>query len=118
MLKCKFDWLRFDDNAVDVKTCLSARPEKFRQKIFDLHYDLQAGFYNYVASLAGITIGTFTFVAVEFANLNACQPYQLGESLCKKAEINLATTLTDFKWCLDNQLWYGYQREDCTIILD
>lgn len=118
MLKCKFDWLRFDDDAVDVKTSLSASPYKFRQKLFDLHYDLQQAFYMYVAGLAGITIGTFTFVAVEFSNLNACQPYQLGESKCKKAKLQLADTLIDFKWCLDNNVWYGYQREDCTIILD
>jgi exodeoxyribonuclease VIII len=118
MLKAKFDWLSFFDTATDVKTTLSASPDKFRQKIADLSYCLQDSFYCYVASLLGIKLSTFTFVAVEFMHANICQPYQLNESRRKKSQIELAKTLNDFQWCLEHNKWYGYQREDCTIILD
>lgn len=118
MLKAKFDWLRFDDNAVDVKTTQSAEPEMFRRKLYALNYHIQDQFYCYVSQLLGVNIGTFTFVAVEFSQCSVCQPYQISPTGRKYARIKLMEGLTEFKWCLENDTWYGYVREDCTIILD
>lgn len=118
MLKVKFDWLRFDDEAVDLKTTAqSVKPEDFRRQIINLHYDIQQVFYTYVASLAHINIRSFTFVAVEYGNADICQPYRLSHQRVLKANNTLHASLMEFKRCKANDVWYGYTKEDTTIEL-
>lgn len=118
MLKVKFDWLRFDDDAVDVKTSAqSVKPEDFRRQIINLHYDIQQAFYCYVASILSINIGKFTFVAVEYGAADICQPYTVSHQRVVKANNTMYAALDDFKNCLKTGKWYGYSKEDCTIEL-
>jgi exodeoxyribonuclease VIII len=118
MLKVKFDWRRFDDTAADVKTTLSAKPDDFRRQIYKLHYDLQEAFYTYVASLRGIHLTEFAFVAVEYIHADICQPYVLARKRKLKAMAQLHSALADFKECQSSDRWYGYQKEVLTIMLD
>ena len=118
MLKVKFDWLRFDNDAVDLKTTLSAKPEEFRRQLLKLHYDIQAAFYTYVAGLMGIVVDDFTFVAVEYLHADICQPYTLSRKLKIKANSKLQQALKEFHQCNSTNRWYGYHKEDCTIELD
>jgi exodeoxyribonuclease VIII len=118
MLKVKFDWLRFDDKAVDLKTTLSAKPDDFRRQIQKLHYDIQGAFYTYVASLVGITVDLFCFVAVEYIHADICQPYTLSRKTKIKANMKLQAALKEYKACDRSNIWYGYQKEDCTIELE
>ncbi|MCP4589080.1 PD-(D/E)XK nuclease-like domain-containing protein [Pseudoalteromonas sp.] len=116
MLKSKFDWLKFNNDATDLKTTRSAHPADFRSQLFSLSYDLQQVFYCYVASLAGINIQTFTFVAVEYLNADICQPYQMPPNWVTKAQLKLSKMLSEFDWCKRTNKWYGYTKEDTTII--
>tara|TARA_Y100000780_G_scaffold151768_1_gene136661 strand:- start:1016 stop:2209 length:1194 start_codon:yes stop_codon:yes gene_type:complete len=116
MLKAKFDWLKFNNDAADLKTTRSAHPADFRSQLFSLSYDLQQVFYCYVASLVGINISTFTFVAVEYLNADICQPYQMPANWITKAKLKLGKMLSEFEWCKRNNKWYGYTKEDTTII--
>lgn len=118
MLKVKFDWLRFDDEAVDLKTTAqSVKPEDFRRQLINLNYDVQQVFYTYVASLANITIRAFTFVAVEYGSADVCQPYRLSHQRVLKANNTMYNALMEFKRCKETDVWYGYLKEDSTIEL-
>lgn len=117
MLKVKFDWLRFDDDAVDLKTTLSTRPEKFARQLNDLHYDAQQEFYKYVARLAGIIIRAFTFVATEYVHADICQPYNLSRARSIRASEMVQTGLKDMAECVKTGVWYGWSKEDCTMTL-
>ncbi|MAA92955.1 MAG: hypothetical protein CML21_00325 [Rheinheimera sp.] len=118
MLKVKFDWLRFDDDAVDLKTSAqSVKPEDFRRQIFNLHYDIQQVFYCYVASIAQIHINKFVFVACEYGTADICQPYTLKRNRIIEANNKMHSALIDFKECLATNNWYGYTKEDTTIEL-
>lgn len=117
MLKVKFDWLRFDDTAVDLKTTLSTRPEKFLRQLNDLHYDAQQEFYKYVALLAGIDIHAFTFVTTEYVNSDACQPYVLSATRTIRAKEKVQIGLTDLAKCIETGKWYAWSKEDCTMML-
>jgi hypothetical protein len=118
MLKVKFDWLTFDDNAADVKTTASTKPEKFVRQIRDLHYNIQQSFYTYVASLVGISIRVFSFLAVEYVNADICQPYVLGKRSIATSNAQLMTALNEFVSCSKNQRWYGWSKEDCFMTVD
>lgn len=118
MLKVKFDWLRFDDVAVDMKTTQSVKPQKFLRQIEDLRYDIQQEFYKYVARLQDIPVSEFVFVATEYVHMDACQPYRLSEKRSKKAFNQMMTKLPELTQCEKSGKWYGYVKQDCTMLLD
>lgn len=118
LLKAKFDWLKFDNWAVDLKSTQSTHPEKFKYQIMDLKYDAQQEFYKLVAKLLGVEIQKFIFVAAEYINADICQPYELPEWMVLKAKNEVNSGLSQFKKCLDTDRWYGWSEQDCTIVLD
>ena len=118
MLKVKFDWLRFDDMAVDMKTTLSVKPQKFLRQVEDLNYDIQESFYTYVANLQDIPVDKFIFVATEYVNMDACQPFELSSKRRKKAYTKMMSKLPELKECTETDRWYGYVKEDCTMVLE
>lgn len=117
MLKVKFDWLGFDDTAADVKTTRDTKPSKFLNQIYDLKYHIQQEFYKYVASLAGIEIRRFSFVAVEYTKADICQPYELDQDDTLEAKLELKEALRRFVSCKQSGNWYGWSEHDCTIVL-
>ncbi|WP_240224574.1 PD-(D/E)XK nuclease-like domain-containing protein [Rheinheimera hassiensis] len=117
-LKVKFDWLRFDDEAADVKTTLSSRPEDFKRQISKLNYDIQLAFYSYVAELVGITIKRFSMIAVEYVNADICQPYELGLHRIVKARQRLDNSFKNYVECTQTGKWWGWSKEDCVMVLD
>lgn len=117
-LKVKFDWLRFDDDAADVKTTLSTKPEDFKRQIKKLHYDIQLSFYAYVAELVGIFIGQFSLVAVEYVNADICQPYELQPKTRIAANKALKKAFKEFVECKKTNNWWGWSKEDCVIVLE
>lgn len=108
LLKCKFDWLRFDDEAIDLKTTRSADPTEFNQQMKTLKYDLQEAFYTYVAALLGVQLRDFIFVAVEFETADIVQPYRLGQKRKKNAREQLNRILFSFAKCQAEGKWPGY----------
>ena len=118
MLKVKFDWLTFEDDAADVKTTLSTKPEKFLRQMRDLNYHIQQSFYTYVASLLQVNIQKFSFLAVEYVNADICQPYMLSKRSIASANSQLMAALTQFVQCRNTNRWYGWAKEDCFMIMD
>ena len=117
MLKCKYDWLRFDAIAVDVKTSRSAAPEKFAYQAADLGYDLQQEFYKHVGRLRSIPVEHFVFTVIEFAAADIAEPYELTEQDAVIARADLHRLLGEFKYCDDNTDWYGYTNRDRISVL-
>lgn len=118
LLKVKFDWLTFEDDSADVKTTLATKPEKFIKQMRDLHYNVQQAFYCYVASLLGINIRKFTFLAVEYINADICQPYFLSKRSVAKANSMLMTALNQFVVCKKTNRWFGWSEEDVMLMID
>jgi hypothetical protein len=118
MLKVKYDWLRFDDEAVDMKTTFSTKPEDFKRQLFNLHYDVQMEFYKYVAKLQDINIRSFIFVATEFVNADICQPYELPLKQILRASKNVQNNLKLIKECMETGNWFGWSEVDCTMMLE
>lgn len=118
MLKVKFDWLRFDDMAVDMKTTLSVKPSKFLRQVEDLRYEIQQEFYKYVARLQGIPVDEFVFVATEYVHMDACQPFRLSSKRSKKAFTEMMTKMPELQNCKETNRWYGYVKDDCTMLLE
>ncbi len=105
LLKVKFDWLRFDDEAADVKTTRSANPDDFSRQMRSLKYDIQQAFYTYVASLAGIPIRRFLFVAIEYASADYCQLFKVKDSRLARAMEDMHNAIKEFSDCKKKNKW-------------
>ncbi|GIU40961.1 hypothetical protein TUM3794_20180 [Shewanella colwelliana] len=118
MLKVRFDWLRFDAIAVDLKTTLSTNPTKFAYQVRDLRYDLQQVFYTYVANLAGIPVEHFCFVATEYKDADNCETFELSQKKQSESKEEMFDLLIDLKEALDTQNWYGHTKSRATWVIE
>lgn len=118
LLKIRFDWLRFDAIAVDLKTTASTNPTKFGYQINDLRYDLQQVFYCYVANLAGVPVQNFAFVATEYKDADNCETFELSERRVALAKDDLFEYLENFSEALTTGNWYGHDKSRSTWVLD
>lgn len=118
MLKVRFDWLRFDSIAVDVKTCQTTNPTKFSYQAKDLRYDLQAAFYMYVGNLAGIPVKHFAFVATEYKDADNTETFEVSERRAFETTNELHQLIEDFQYRLENNLWYGHSLSRDTWVID
>lgn len=116
-IKCKFDWLRYDDHAADLKTARSVKPSLFKRDIFKFRYDLQLSFYRYVASCLGVKIREFPLVALEFADADIVQPFDIDEEDAKAANDEMFELLEEYKKCKQTMRWPGYLREDKVLVV-
>ena len=63
----------------DVKTTRDASPRGFAKQTYQLRYDVQGAFYQYVAELCGWKVDYFTFQAVESARPHAVCMHGLSQ---------------------------------------
>ncbi|WP_299022374.1 PD-(D/E)XK nuclease-like domain-containing protein [uncultured Photobacterium sp.] len=109
-LKCRFDWLRFDCIAVDVKTTASTAPEAFAKQAGTLGYFIQEAFYRYVAALLGVQVSSFIFLCVEYVDCDWCEVYELDGK--EEAMHKCLSALDTLKHCLATNEWRAYSQRD------
>ena len=79
--KVRFDFLRFDGIAVDLKTTKTTSTKSFLRDIAKYGYLLQDVFYRegYYA-LTGSELENFVFVVVEYAELDNSETFEASEN--------------------------------------
>jgi exodeoxyribonuclease VIII len=102
-LKCRFDWLRFDCIAVDVKTTASTDADDFARQAGNLGYHYQEAFYTYVASLLNVNLQLFLFACIEYVDADLAEIYNLDHKDETMAKFKLA--LHQLAECLDTNIW-------------
>lgn len=117
-IKAKFDWLRYDLISVDLKTTRDTHPDRFMYQCRDLGYDLQDAFYCHVAKLLGFPIQSFTFVTVEFADMDNCEVFEFSERVRSRAMNNRRRLMQELQYCQARNQWYGYNPNQSTMVLD
>ena len=117
-VKCKFDWLRPDGIAVDLKTTRSTHPDDWAYQAKDLGYDLQDAFYCHVASLLNVHIKAFPFVCVEFAEMDNCEVYELSAKTRAKSYSDMKAYLLELRECQETGNWYGYNKQQSVVVID
>lgn len=78
-VRCRLDFLTKCGQAVDLKKTQDVRYDKFQRSIGSYRYHVQDSFYTYVAALAGITVSSFHFLAVEEQPPHANKLYTLDD---------------------------------------
>jgi hypothetical protein len=111
-LKCRPDWLRYDDICADYKTTRDSSSRAFAKQSKDLSYPIQQEFYKYVMSLQSIDVTEFIFIACEYLNADICEVYDLDALWTEKSHIAVMALLEEITECTLNDEWYGYNRKN------
>lgn len=104
--KCRFDWLRDDGIALDIKTCQDASPEGFSRAVSTFKYHYQAAWYgNGHEHVFNRSLQAFLFIAVESVAPYGCAVYVLqpnavrfGADQCERAMLLYAQARKSGYW--------------------
>ena len=104
--KARFDFLRNDGIALDLKSCMDASPEGFVRSVSTFRYHIQNAFYNSAHEhLRDASLRAFIFIAVENIAPYGCACYVLepnaimfGASRCDEAILLYAEAKRSGYW--------------------
>lgn len=88
---------------IDLKTCLSAEPEKFAKDLINLSYPLQQAMY-----MDGFDADAFAFVCVE-KGTNTVQVYTLDDLFYETGHFIYRQALEQWAECLQSGVWPTYR---------
>ena len=88
---------------IDLKTCVSAEPEKFARDLFHMGYPLQEAMYR-----EGFQADAFAFVAVEKIT-NTVQVYTLDDLFDNVGHFVFRQALEKWAECLETNVWPTYR---------
>ena len=107
--RCKPDWLTADGWVLDLKSCVSANPRRFRWQAWDLGYDIQAWFYlRGIQQARGITPRGFLFAAVEKGRPYVSTPILASEALLERGRARAEAAVAQLLECRRTGVWPGY----------
>ena len=100
---------------IDLKTCISAEPEKFARDLFNMGYPLQEAMYR-----EGFKADAFAFVAVE-KKTNVVQVYTLDQLFDEVGHFCFRQALEQWAGHLSTDVWPTYRtgvtQLDCPLYL-
>ena len=107
--RCKPDWLTADGWILDLKSCISANPRRFRWQAWDLGYDIQAWFYmRGVQRALGIKPLGFIFAAVEKGRPYVSTPILASEALLERGRGRAELAVAQLLEARRTGVWPGY----------
>ncbi len=107
--RARFDWLRPDHGAVDLKTTRDASPGGFPREIAQHGYHLQAAHYDAGAlAVLGQSLPYWAFVAVEKEPPFAVGVYVLDRESIDAAAARVADALGRWRASTDSGRWPAY----------
>jgi len=100
----------------DLKTTVSADERSFRNSLASFGYHLQSamnreGIYH----TGGNDVKTHTFICVEKEFPYLVAVYILDKNALDSAHNMFKNTLTEFKKCLDTNIWNGYETKEISL---
>jgi hypothetical protein len=111
-VKCRFDFLSFDDAGIDLKTAENPSPRAFAKSVRDYRYCVQQAFYTRVAQLLNIDIVVFAFIAIGTGANNDVVVYELDEQSIAKATTEMLSAMAKYAQAVKEDTWPGYGEND------
>ena len=107
--RTRFDFLRFDNTAVDLKTTRSTESHSFSKDAVNMGYGIQELMYR--ESYAVMTrkeLDSFIFVTAEYTNLDACETFEIPERDHDQLFDVFNETMAELYESLTTDTWNGY----------
>lgn len=111
--RSRFDFLRFDNVAVDVKTTKSCEVNSFSKDAVKLGYGIQEMFYreSYFV-VTGLDLCGFVFVASEYAQMDDCETFEIGEEDFELLFSTYEDTMVNLYHSLNEGSFVGHSAND------
>lgn len=106
--RCRFDKLRDDNLAIDIKTARSAAPWSFAKACYDLGYYLSAAYYSQIAADLGRELTDYRFLVVEPHPPYHVAVYRLDDEALALGRQQFREGLNRYAECLASDEWPGY----------
>ncbi len=106
--RCRFDKLRDDNLAVDIKTARSAAAGPFSRACYDLGYYLSAAWYSDLAAQLGREVTAYKFLVVEPHPPYHVAIYRLDDEALALGHQQVREGLDRYQECLTTDTWPGY----------
>lgn len=108
LVRVRYDLLTGSGIAVDLKSCLDARPDEFSKAIHNYAYDLSAALYTDAFQWAtGVPLAAFEFAAVEKEMPHGHKLYLPDETLLQEGRRRYREALNLFAECERSDDWPG-----------
>lgn len=116
--KARFDYLRDDGIALDLKSCTNASAEEFVRSVarFKYHYQ-EAHYRNGYEHLCGESLRAFLFVAVENTPPHACAVYVIESNAVRFAIDRVDEAMQLYAEARRTGEWRGYPQEVTPLTL-
>jgi hypothetical protein len=107
--RARFDWLRPDLGAIDLKSTRDASPAGFPREIAQHGYHLQAAHYDMGAqAVLGQPLPYWIFIAIEKEAPYAVGVYSLDRESIDAASVRVADALARWRAATDSGRWPAY----------
>lgn len=116
--KARFDYLRNDGIALDVKSCVDASPEGFTRAVASFRYHVQHAWYNNAHEhLRDASLQAFIFIAVENTAPYGCACYVLEPNAVLFGVNRCLEAMDLYAEAKRSGFWRGYSERVNPIIL-
>jgi exodeoxyribonuclease VIII len=116
--KARFDYLRDDGIAIDVKSCVDASPEGFARAVTSFKYHYQNAWYNTAHEhLRDASLRAFVFIAVENTAPYGCAAYVIEPNAIAFGARRCEDAMLLYKQSLDTGYWRSYPERVQPIVL-
>ena len=119
LLRGRFDFLRHDQRAVDLKTVgrvAGAGPAVFSRSGYDYGYYLQAATYLHIAALCGVELTRFDFVVQEVVPPYAVSVVHFGAASLQLGRLRMRQAIDLYAECAAAGDWPGWP--DASVEID
>lgn len=107
--KCRYDYLRNDGIALDLKTCTDASPDGFLRSVTQFKYHYQEAHYrNGHEHLFNESPRAFIFIAVENVAPYGCAAYVIEPNAIQFALNRVEEAMLLYKQARETGFWRGY----------
>lgn len=110
--KCRFDYLRPDGIALDLKSCQDASPEGFARAVAQFKYHWQAAFYNNGHEhVRDASLRVFLFIAVESVAPYCAASYVLEPNAIAFGANRVEEAMLLYRQATETGYWRGYSEK-------
>ncbi|MDL0090055.1 PD-(D/E)XK nuclease-like domain-containing protein [Campylobacter gastrosuis] len=96
---------------VDLKTTSDASASGFAKSVANFNYHIQTAFYSEILRQNGKAVNNFLFVAVETKPPYFVGFYELDDEAINLAQSRILELLSLYRFCRDNDKWWGYAKK-------
>jgi hypothetical protein len=110
--RCRFDILRDDNLAIDVKTARAARAWEFSKACHEFGYYISAPYYSDIAADLGRPLTDYAFLVVEPKPPYLVAVYRLEERALELGREHYRRGLQRYRDCMETNRWPGLDIPD------